>query len=643
MVQQDWTNFALQRPHYFSGQYLLDKDFALAHQYLHDRQRYLYSKLHLAGIVEGLEVEAIAGQPEVVVTSGTAIDGEGNLIVLSETIRLSIQSSGWLCLRYHEEARLLQQPEVPDSFTRFVEAPLLTLETLEIRDSQTVLLARVIPEGGEVRVDREGRCYSGVRLPAAAGEEISLQGQGHGLSLAGGLSLSGQLQLGDRSSLTAVSTAIDPKQDRPTVVPSEKAVKEHLEKRLVERLANLSAAGGTGFLPSITTQMSGELNSWQLEENVFENGTAILKLTTTQSAVELPRLSIERDSGYVGIGTLSPARTLDVVGTVCAKHVESTNPMEHWMYPADPIVYQDIFEALRVEAIAKYKNPTGYNDKQHTSANPWCDRPLICFADKTPDDSGALIMVPEGYDTVWVRVPGDCWYRFKARFFDLSKEDLGYWTAGKRHGNCYCPDGSLTDSHSNVHQWLPIPVGRAGKLLLTNRVSNLPTSAMWLSGLAFSRNPWAHATQSGFGYHWAVNGGTPIGWDRDAWNGDILAAIKPKTNCELMVPYVWTGRDKLLYLINHNNNWNGCMHSSITVNGQPIENFMATYDNPFARHWSSKTYNRYIAACIPAHLIPKPTAEVPPLLRVKIDMGKQDSDLAFREIGTHDLDVPAPV
>jgi len=112
-----------------------------------------------------------------------------------------------------------------------------------------------------------------------------------------------------------------------------------------------------------------------------------------------------------------------------------------------------------------------------------------------------------------------------------------------------------------------------------------------------------------------------------------------------MVPYRWTGRDKLLYLVEHNNNWNGCMHTSITIDDTPLpERFLASYDNPFARHWNSKLYNRYIAARIPADLIPQPSADKAPLLKVQIDLMKQiadnDSGIRFREMGTHDLEVP---
>ena len=157
-----------------------------------------------------------------------------------------------------------------------------------------------------------------------------------------------------------------------------------------------------------------------------------------------------------------------------------------------------------------------------------------------------------------------------------------------------------------------------------------------LSGLAFSKNPWKHATQSANGYLRGLNGGEAIGWNTHDFNNDVCGQIDGDTNKELKVPVVPSGRDKLLYLIEHNSNWNGCQHTGITINGKSIERFVATYDNPFARHWNSKLYCRYIAALIPARLIESAAQ----FLSVKIDMRGITKPIFFREIGTHDLDVP---
>jgi hypothetical protein len=37
---------------------------------------------------------------------------------------------------------------------------------------------------------------------------------------------------------------------------------------------------------------------------------------------------------------------------------------------------------------------------------------------------------------------------------------------------------------------------------------------------------------------------------------------------ELKIPVVPSGKDKLLYIVEHNNNWVGIMHGSVTINGK---------------------------------------------------------------------------
>lgn len=660
--QQDWINFTLQRPNYFPGQYLLDEDFELAHNYLSDRQRYINSKLHLAGIVEGLEVEALAGEVAVTIKPGTALDGEGNLIVLPrEKSHVQITSNCWVCLRYYQEPKVLQQPEVEDSFTRFVESPLVTLEAAVSKDATTVILARLTLYQGQVQVDQSVREYSGVRLPSSKGE-IALKSDGQSLAIQGDLSVTGPLQFGDRTVFNGLSEQIAVDSDRTTFVPSEKAIKQHIEKRLDERLAALREPMQEQPAVAPAPQADGKVYGWKTTGYAGEDSTSILQLIAIRADVETPRLTIERDTGFMGIGTTTPSKTLEVIGTIRARHLEASNPMRYRIYPNDAIVYQDIFDARDIPesewntkgGITKYRifrNPNNDYETRHSTQNTlWNGRRMLCYGSGNEDEAGALVTIPQGYDTVWVRIPGESWHVIKAQFLDGAKEDLGRWTAGRRFTNNYCPDGSLSDSYIRQHQWVPIPAGRSGQVTLISKLAAGGSAVeFWISGLAFSKNPWAHATQSALGYHWIVNTGNATTWvwnqgrkkfESDEWGGDIFTRIEPNTNLELMVPYIWTGRDKLLYLVEKNDAWNSCMHSGITVNDQPIERLLATYDNPFAQHWNSKRFNRYIAARIPAELIPKPKPDVPPVLRVRVDMRKQDAGLDFREMGTHDLEIP---
>jgi hypothetical protein len=74
------------------------------------------------------------------------------------------------------------------------------------------------------------------------------------------------------------------------------------------------------------------------------------------------------------------------------------------------------------------------------------------------------------------------------------------------------------------------------------------------------------------------------------------------------------------------------MHGKVWVNGQNIERFRTTYTNPFATHYNSKLYMRYMAALVPSHLIRHDSK----FLDVRIDMGQSDHHIHMREMGTHD-------
>jgi len=135
-----------------------------AEQEYHRRMRYLHNRRHGYGTVSGLEVTVARGR--VLVSPGLAIDVCGREIVVAQplTLRLGPRGSAraWvrdLVIGWHQTA----ESPVPDvdgslAFTRWVEAPELSLVARGKGASETVLLARLTrTTRGAVDVDTSVR------------------------------------------------------------------------------------------------------------------------------------------------------------------------------------------------------------------------------------------------------------------------------------------------------------------------------------------------------------------------------------------------------------------------------------------------------------------------------------------------------
>jgi hypothetical protein len=59
-----------------------------------------------------------------------------------------------------------------------------------------------------------------------------------------------------------------------------------------------------------------------------------------------------------------------------------------------------------------------------------------------------------------------------------------------------------------------------------------------------------------------------------------------------------------------------------------------TYSNPFATHYNSKLFERYMAARVPSHLI-KNDAK---FIELNVDMRQSDMHIFIREAGSHDFE-----
>jgi len=300
----------------------------------------------------------------------------------------------------------------------------------------------------------------------------------------------------------------------------------------------------------------------------------------------------------------------------------------NYMYK-EAIIYDNIITALEQGIVIKYGGPAGWDENSYRNNNLWNAKTMLKIGEgAVPNGNGMQTNIPGGYNVLWLRVSNHVWSNCKFSYLDGNKEELGFFTAGFRNLNEISPDGAASDSYSTVHIWFPVPVPRAGSILVQSAVN----SVTWITGIAFGKNLWNHAKNSAVGYHWKVNGGTDLAWSSHNWNNDNLALISARVNNVLIVPVVNNGKDKILYIIEHNNNWLGTMHSTVKVNGVQVSRFRTSFQNPFAVNYNSKLYQRYIATIVPKELVNSN------FLNVEINMANQDNHIHFREVGTHDLE-----
>ncbi|MBC1224977.1 hypothetical protein GNF10_16985 [Nostoc sp. UCD121] len=209
----DFTNFGNERPNYFAGQYLLEDDFEIQHKYLSDRQRYHNQSLHISGIIEGLELTVIQDAKSVQIKSGSAINSSGDLIILKQDITFSDfknLTDGLLYIQYAQDKQVQQQKDVPDSYTRWIEKPILGFATTIPENS--VNLGKLTIAQNSITLDANVREYSGLSLPNSNSKALTLRSGGNinpNLAvLTGSLKIDGDLTVNSRGNSSFTGSLI---------------------------------------------------------------------------------------------------------------------------------------------------------------------------------------------------------------------------------------------------------------------------------------------------------------------------------------------------------------------------------------------------------------------------------------------------
>ncbi|MBL8290394.1 MAG: hypothetical protein JNN08_01085 [Bryobacterales bacterium] len=155
---------SLKRPRYFTGKLLTAEDLSAEQEYQRSKRRLHNRELHGFGVVSGLTVAVHQGS--IIVSSGFAIDPEGNEIAVPDPITIipAESAAGWICLLYNEVATDPVPVAGAMEYSSIEERPML--EFCPEPSPAGIPLARVLATHRGLELDpsfqppRVGRCWA---------------------------------------------------------------------------------------------------------------------------------------------------------------------------------------------------------------------------------------------------------------------------------------------------------------------------------------------------------------------------------------------------------------------------------------------------------------------------------------------------
>ncbi len=302
------------------------------------------------------------------------------------------------------------------------------------------------------------------------------------------------------------------------------------------------------------------------------------------------------------------------------------------------------------------------------------------FNKAQPKGTGIEITVPKpppnnptgDYSVLWISFTNSStpWISLKLYQYDSATENIlkhfGKIMDGLQNLNKISPDGSTHNGGWNTSQWIPIPFDLSGnssrKLVLSNFNETNTSHPMLFNAIAFSTNPWNHCKIPSVSILFQINnddntnGIVPsttgifasiagnFSWNNNNWNNQPLGQFHGGTSYPFRIPFVNSNKDKIFYIIEHNDNWgpsilrleifkfNTTTQTETVIN---LGNFYTSFDNPFARHYNSKIWQRYYGIVIPKEHLPVKGTDKDNFIKLRIYI-PSGAHFIFTEVGTHD-------
>jgi len=314
------------------------------------------------------------------------------------------------------------------------------------------------------------------------------------------------------------------------------------------------------------------------------------------------------------------------------------------MYNSEVIYYLDLYEAMDKGVISKAGDTNVINDTQFKDTEYYGQKLIGIGTGKQPRTNGLRVNIPEGYDIIWIMCGNSVNYEigYQVSAESDTEDDLPFrMITSQNWRNEVSPDGSLSSHGWQYNKWYPFSLHKSGAHFISAYNLNHSHHA-WIAGLAFGKNNyWSAAYVSAISLTEGINGGGKLERYPD-WQNDAMAFFPYQETRSVNIPVIENGKDKLVYFVDHNNNWDQGM-TSLFVNDKPVERPTTNYSNSFTRHNNARPYGLYTASKVPASFIPKGAR----FIKITVDMSgyyqeKNNSrakkpNFNVRKIGTHDF------
>jgi hypothetical protein len=293
------------------------------------------------------------------------------------------------------------------------------------------------------------------------------------------------------------------------------------------------------------------------------------------------------------------------------------------MFGYNPTVYENVFEAVDLGIVRRYGTnfAAAWTDQTTYRTTKWNNANMLQLGyQANPTISSTAVTIPSGSSMLWIRVLNEGVRQIRLNVGFDEENTLGgppanyvcrhSWVRQDEWKARFSPYG---ESYNNVnplfHYWIPFNLNsdKGGTAYIYCKPHAFDTPDAWISGIAFTENPWNMSFYTIMDWHRSEAGAWTADWF-GAWNGFLWVKRDGSPTAapiNLVHPVVNNGKDKVFNMICKGDQWFRNL-PPIAVNGTILNNRTTMIETLEPFKWSyikNAPLTKVVSYVIPASVI----------------------------------------